>query len=63
MGPDRCLFGTERPGSGSMQNPDTGRSFDDLKPDIDEIARLSDEDRRAIFEGNVREAFPRWSPR
>lgn len=62
VGPDRCLFGTERPGSGSVQDPDTGRSFDDLKPVIDEIAWLSDQDRRAIFEGNVRKAFPRWSP-
>jgi 4-oxalmesaconate hydratase len=59
VGPERVLFGTERPGSGSAMNPDTGHHFDDLKPVIDKIAFLSDADRRAIYEENARTVFPR----
>lgn len=59
VGADRCLFGTEKPGSGSAINPDTGRSFDDLKPVIEEFGFLSDEERALIFEGNARRLFPR----
>lgn len=58
VGPDRVLFGTEKPGSGSAHNPDTGRDFDDIKPVIDGFAFLSDGDRQAIFEGNARQVFP-----
>lgn len=54
-----CLFGTERPGSGSAFNPDVGRHFDDMKPVIENMASLSDEDRKAIFEGNAKRVFPR----
>jgi 4-oxalmesaconate hydratase len=59
VGVDRCLFGTENPGSGSTNNPDTGRAFDDLKPVIDEMSFLSDADKKAIFEDNARTVFPR----
>lgn len=59
VGPERCLFGTERPGSGSAVNPDTGRPFDDLKPVIEAIGSLSEDDRRLIFEENARMVFPR----
>jgi predicted TIM-barrel fold metal-dependent hydrolase len=59
VGPDRCLFGTEKPGSGSAINPDTGASFDDLKPVIEEIGFLTAADRELIFEGNARIVFPR----
>jgi 4-oxalmesaconate hydratase len=59
VGPDRCLFGTERPGSGSTVNPDTGRFFDDIKATIDEIEFLTDEQRRAIYEDNARAVFSR----
>jgi 4-oxalmesaconate hydratase len=59
VGPDRVLFGTERPGSGSAYNPATGHHFDDLKPVIDKISFLSDADRRAIYEDNARAFFPR----
>lgn len=52
-------FGTERIGSGSQINPDTGRSYDDMKPDIEAMAFLSDQDRVAIFEGNARRLFSR----
>jgi 4-oxalmesaconate hydratase len=53
------MFGTEKPGSGSAVNPDTGRSFDDLRPVIEDMQFLSDDDRLAIFESNARTVFPR----
>lgn len=59
VGADRCLFGTEKPGSGSAINPDTGRSFDDLRPVIESMEFLSEQDRSLIFEGNARTVFPR----
>jgi 4-oxalmesaconate hydratase len=59
VGPDRCLFGTEKPGSGSATNPDSGRGFDDLKPVIEAMNFLTAEDREAIFENNARSVFPR----
>jgi 4-oxalmesaconate hydratase len=63
VGPDRVLFGTERPGSGSAMNPDTGHHFDDIKPVIDKIDFLTDADRRAIYEENARTFFPRLAAR
>ena len=59
VGADRVLFGTEKPGSGSAHNPDSGRDFDDLKPVIEGFDFLTDDDRHAIFEGNARQVFPR----
>jgi len=59
VGAARCLFGTERPGSGSTTNPDTGKPYDDLKPVIEAMDFLSDEERADIFEGNARKMFPR----
>lgn len=59
VGADNCLFGTEAPGTGSVHNPDTGRSFDDLKPVIESIDWLSHEDRNKIFEGNARRLYGR----
>jgi 4-oxalmesaconate hydratase len=44
-------------------DPATGRSFDDNRRFIDAIAWLSDDDRRKIFEGNVRQAYPRFRGR
>ena len=59
VGPDRCLFGTERPGSGSAVDPDIGRQFDDLRPLIEALDILTADDRAAVFEGNARTVFPR----
>ena len=59
VGSDRVLFGTERPGSGSTENPETGRPFDDLKPVIEGFDFLDESDRTAIFEENARRMFPR----
>jgi len=58
-GSDNVLFGTENPGSGSAANPETGKSFDDIKPLIDAIDSLSEGDRAGIFEENARRLFSR----
>lgn len=58
VGPDRCLFGTEKPGSGSAKDAN-GVWLDDLKPVIESIDWLTAADRTAIFEGNVRVVYPR----
>lgn len=59
VGSDRVLFGTERPGSGSSTNPETGRPYDDLKPVIEGIDFLTETDLAAVFETNARTVFPR----
>jgi predicted TIM-barrel fold metal-dependent hydrolase len=60
VGTDRCLFGTENPGSGSSKDPETGKLLDDLKPVIEGISWLTDTDRARIFEDNARAVFPRF---
>jgi 4-oxalmesaconate hydratase len=62
VGPDRCLFGTEKPGVGSQIDPKSGEWFDDIKPKIERIDWLTDADREAIFEGNARKLYTRWKP-
>ncbi len=57
VGVDNCLFGTDTPGSGSSINPNTGRPGDDLKPVVESIDWLTDDDRNKIFEGNARKIF------
>jgi hypothetical protein len=63
VGPERCLFGTEKPGSGSAVNPDSGRPFDDLKPVINSFGFLSEKDKQLVFEGNARSVFARLDRR
>ncbi|HEY0105607.1 MAG TPA: amidohydrolase family protein [Rhizomicrobium sp.] len=62
IGTDNCLFGTERPGTGSVHNPVTGSTFDNLKPVIESIEWLSAEDRRKIFELNAKKVYQRAFP-
>src|SRR5258708_39397655 len=59
LGVDNCLFGTERPGTGTIACKQTGRDFDDLKPVIEAIPWLTADDRYKIFEGNSRKVFTR----
>ena len=61
VGVDRCLFGTDKPANGSVIDPATGRALNDIKPMIDAIPWLSEEDRSAIYEGNARSAYGRLS--
>jgi predicted TIM-barrel fold metal-dependent hydrolase len=60
VGTDRCMFGTENPGSGSSKDPKTGAWLDDLKPVIEGIDWLSEEDRSRVFEDNARAVYPRF---
>jgi predicted TIM-barrel fold metal-dependent hydrolase len=57
MGVDRCMYGTEKPGTGTSIHPDTGKYLDDLKPVIESIEWLSEADRKAIFEENTKKLF------
>src|SRR5258708_7344494 len=59
VGADRVVFGTENPGSGTALNPQTGRSFDDIKALLDELDFLTPADRANILEQNARRLFPR----
>jgi 4-oxalmesaconate hydratase len=59
VGIDRCLFGTERPGSGGGLNLETGRPLDDLKYTIDHIPSLTSADRRALYQDNALKLFTR----
>jgi 4-oxalmesaconate hydratase len=60
VGTDRCLFGTENPGTGTWRYPKTGRLLDDIKPMIDEIGWLTEQDKKNIFEDNARKLFTRF---
>lgn len=60
VGPDRVLFATENPGTGSAIDPKTGRGYDDLKPVIEGIEFLSDKDRENIFECNCARVYTRF---
>jgi len=60
VGTDRCVFGTERPGSGSGKDPVTGKAYDDIKPTIESIEWLTDEQKKGIFEKNAQRLFPRF---
>jgi predicted TIM-barrel fold metal-dependent hydrolase len=57
VGADRCLFGSEKPGTGSTRNPDNGRWWDDVKLLIEDIDWLDDSDRKMIFEDTARTLF------
>ncbi len=57
-GAENCLFGTDTPGTGSATDPATGRPRDDLKPVIENIEWLSEDQRGRIFAGNARQLFP-----
>jgi predicted TIM-barrel fold metal-dependent hydrolase len=60
VGIQNCLFGSERPGTGSARDPETGRSMDDLKFVIDGIDWLSPDQRQQIYEVNARRIFSRY---
>ncbi|MGH7827317.1 MAG: amidohydrolase family protein [Candidatus Binatia bacterium] len=60
VGPDRCLFGTERPGAGSKTDPRTGRWYDDVRPQIESIPWLNAEQKDLIFQKNAEKVFARF---
>jgi predicted TIM-barrel fold metal-dependent hydrolase len=57
IGTDRCLFGSEKPGTGSRRDPRTGRWFDDIHLLIDEVSWLSDAERHQLLAGNAELLF------
>jgi 4-oxalmesaconate hydratase len=57
VGAERCVFGTEKPGSASIADPATGRDFDDLKPVIEGFGFLDESERALILEHNARSLF------
>ncbi len=60
-GAEQMIFGTEAPGAGTaFINPATDRPADDLVPLIDALGILTDDEKRAVFNGNVQRVFPIW---
>jgi predicted TIM-barrel fold metal-dependent hydrolase len=57
VGIDHCLFGTERPGVGTVKDPRTGRWLDETRFTIEAIDWLTDADKKKIFEDNARKVF------
>jgi predicted TIM-barrel fold metal-dependent hydrolase len=57
VGPERCMFGTERPGIGTVKDPNTGRWMDDTRQYVEGLEWLSDAEKRMIFEDNARRVF------
>lgn len=57
IGTDNVLFGTENPGTGSAKDPVTGRMLDDLKPVVESIDFLTEEDRKKVFETNAKKLY------
>ena len=57
VGTDRCLFGTEKPGTGSVKDPATGRWVDDIHLLIEDIEWIDDAERDQVFAGNAQQLF------
>ena len=57
VGVDRCLFGAECPGVGSVTDPATGRTLDDVAPNLLAIDWLSKSDQEKIFSENTSKLF------
>ena len=57
VGADRCLFGTERPGVGTIKDPRTGRWLDEIRYILEDFEWLSAADKKMIFEDNARKVF------
>jgi predicted TIM-barrel fold metal-dependent hydrolase len=57
VGVERCLFGTERPGVGTVMDPRTGRWLDETRFTIEAIDWLSAADKKMIFEDNAKKLF------
>ena len=57
VGPDRCLFGTERPGVGTVKDPEAGRWLDETRPIIEGFDFLSAAEKKMIFEDNAKKVF------
>jgi len=57
VGADRCLFGTERPGVGTVKDPRTGKWLDETQHLIEAFDWLSAAEKKMIFEDNAKQVF------
>jgi OH-DDVA meta-cleavage compound hydrolase len=57
VGADRCMFGTERPGVGTVKDPRTGKWLDETRHIIEGFEWLSTADKKMIFEDTARKVF------
>ena len=57
VGADRCLFGTERPGVGTVKDPKTGHWLDETRHLIEAFDWLSAAEKKMIFEDNAKKLF------
>jgi OH-DDVA meta-cleavage compound hydrolase len=57
VGADRCIFGAERPGVGTVKDPATDRWLDDIVPFIQGFDWLSADDKTSICSGNAKRVF------
>jgi 4-oxalmesaconate hydratase len=60
---ENILFASEMVGAVKGIDPETGYNFDDTKRYLDGVPRLSDQDKRKIFEGNSRRVYSRLGER
>ena len=58
VGTEHVLFGSEMVGAVRGVDPRTGHHYDDTRRYVD-AAGLTDDQRAAVYEGNVRRAYPR----
>ena len=58
-GVDNVMFASEMLGGVTTKDPLTGRMFDDNRPCLDALDWLTEDDRRKIYETNVRKVYPR----
>jgi 4-oxalmesaconate hydratase len=58
-GVDNVMFASEMLGGVTTKDPLTGRMFDDNRPCLDALDWLTEDDRRKIYETNVRRVYPR----
>jgi 4-oxalmesaconate hydratase len=57
VGAERCLFGTERPGIGTVKDPKTGKWLDETRHLIEAFDWLSAAEKKMIFEDNAKKVF------
>ncbi|MDB5041456.1 MAG: 4-oxalomesaconate hydratase, partial [Candidatus Eremiobacteraeota bacterium] len=60
---DNILFASEMLGAVKGVDPITGHYFDDTKRYLENVASLTRDDKRKLFEGNARRVFPRLQVR
>ena len=58
MGAQNVIFASEMIGAVRGIDERTGRYFDDTKPYVDAVPRITEAEKRRIFEENALEAYP-----